>query len=175
MSPYVTTARRLMHLARVVRGQAHHPKRYMIETLVGAIEGAAMAMASTPVDEPGQFPQPVRDMIRDATDMLTQHDFKIPAAIIGYATAPVTGVLPTMGQLDPVSVQLARQDADLRARRATVIEHGHLNSRDDEVLTAALSGLLVLHRKHERLAAAIRVDNDRPFNRGKAPADLTTQ
>ncbi|MET8746843.1 hypothetical protein [Streptomyces sp. NPDC004728] len=175
MSPYATTVRRLMLLATVVRGQAQHPQRPMTETLAGVIEDAAMAVQTVVVDEPEQLPQVALNMLQEAVDLLTDHDFRIPAAIIGYAVAPVTNTLPQMDQLGAVSVQLARQDADLRARRATVIEHGHLNSRDDEVLTAALTGLIVLHRKHERLAAAIRVDNDRPCNRGKAPADLTAQ
>lgn len=172
MSAYLATARRLMHLATVVRGRAYHPQRYMIETLAGAIEDAAIAIQSIPVDEPGQLPQPAVDALREATDLLTQNDFMIPAAIIGYATAPVTGEIPEMEPLQAVSVQLARQDVDLRARRLALVEHGHLNSRDDEVLNAALTGLIVLHRKHVRLAAAIAVDNERPDNRGKAPADL---
>ncbi|WP_086859795.1 hypothetical protein [Streptomyces milbemycinicus] len=172
MSAYLAAVRRLNHLAAVVRGRAYHPQRYMIETLAGAIEDAAIAIQTFPVDEPGQLPQGATDALREAADLLTQHDFMIPAAILGYATAPVTGQLPKMEPLKAVSVQLARQDADLRARRFAIVEHGHLNSRDDEVLTAALTGLIALHRKHERLAAAIAVDNDRPCNRGKAPADL---
>jgi hypothetical protein len=173
MSAYLATVRRLNHLAAVVRGRAHHPQRYMIETLAGALEDAAIAIQSFPVDEPGQLPQPAVDALREATELLTENDFMIPAAIVGYATAPVTGSTPQMEPLNAVSLQLARQDADLRARRMALIEHGHLNSRDEAVLNAALTGLLVLHRKHERLAAAVAVDNDRPNNRGKAPADLT--
>ncbi|CAM5479810.1 MULTISPECIES: hypothetical protein [Streptomyces] len=172
MSVYLASARRLMALAAVVRGRAYHPQRYMIETLAGAIEDAAIALQTSPVDEPGQIPQPAADAVREATDLLAQHDFMIPAAVLGYATAPITGVLPTMEPLNAVSVQLARQDIDLRARRLAIIEHGHLNSRDDEVLNAALTGLIALHRKHERLAAAVTVDNERPCNRGKAPAYL---
>jgi hypothetical protein len=174
MSAYLATTRRLMHLARVVRGRAYHPQRYMIETVAGAIEDAAMAVESIPVDEPGQLPQVALNMLQEATDLLTEHDFMVPAVIIRYAIAPVTGAVPAMDELGAVSVQLARQDADLRARRTALIEHGHLNSRDDEVLMAALTGLIVLHRKHERLAAAVAVDNDRPCNRGKAPADLAS-
>ncbi|MER6559759.1 hypothetical protein ABT300_18895 [Streptomyces sp. NPDC001027] len=172
MSAYLATARRLNHLAAVVRGRAYHPQRYMIETLAGAIEDAAIALQTYPVDEPGQLPQGATDALREATDLLTQNDFMIPAAIIGYATAPVTGDMPKMAPLNAVSVRLAREDADLRARRFALVEHGHLNSRDEEVLNAALTALIVLHRKHERLAAAVAVDNDRPCNRGKAPADL---
>ncbi|MFE2424990.1 hypothetical protein [Streptomyces hokutonensis] len=174
MSPYVATARRLMQLAAVVRGRAYHPQRYMIETLAGAIEDAAIAIQSSPVDEPGQFPQPAADALREATELLTGHDFMIPAAILGYVTAPVSGRLPEMQPLNAVSMQLAREDADLRARRFAIVEHNHLNARDDEVLNAALAGLIALHRKHERLAAAVAVDNDRPCNRGKAPADLAS-
>ncbi|MFJ7489718.1 hypothetical protein ACIQZB_00405 [Streptomyces sp. NPDC097727] len=175
MSPYIATVRRLAHLAHVVRVMARHPQRSVIETLAGVIEDAAMAVETVAVDEPELLPQVALDMLQEAVDLLTDHDFKIPAAIVGYAVAPVTGVLPQMDQLDAVSVQLARQDADLRARRTALIEHGHLKSLDDEVLTAALTGLIALHRKHERLAAAIRVDNDRPYNRGKAPAELAAQ
>jgi hypothetical protein len=80
-----------------------------------------------------------------------------------------------MEPLNAVSLQLAREDADLRARRFALIEHGHLNARSDEVLNAALTGLIALHRKHERLAATVAADNDRPCNHGKAPADLATQ
>ncbi|MDQ0961986.1 MULTISPECIES: hypothetical protein [unclassified Streptomyces] len=175
MSAYLASARRLNHLARVVRGQAVHPQRYMIDMLAGVLEDAAMTVESVPVDELGQFPQVALDMIQETVDLLTEHDFMIPAVIVRYAVAPVTGDLPTMDELGAVSVQLARQDADLRARRFALIEHGHLNSRDDEVLTAALGGLATLHRRHERLAAAVAIDNNRPDNRGKAPADLTTQ
>ncbi|MEU1180597.1 hypothetical protein ABZ464_23645 [Streptomyces sp. NPDC005820] len=172
MSAYLATVRRLNHLAAVVRGRAHHPQRYMIETLAGAIEDAAIAIQTFPVDEPGQLPQGATDALREATDLLTQNDFMIPAAIIGYATAPVTGEMPQMEPLQAVSIRLARQDVDLRARRFALVEHGHLNSRDEEVLNAALTGLVALHRQHERLAAAVAVDNDRPCNRGKAPAHL---
>ncbi|WP_406178062.1 hypothetical protein [Streptomyces canus] len=175
MSAYLATARRLMHLARVVRGQAYHPQRAMIETLAGAIEDAGMAVETVRVDEPGQLPQVALNMLQEATDLLTEHDFMIPAVIIRYAIAPVTGDVPVMDELGAVSVQLARRDADLRARRTALIEHGHLNSRDDEVLLAALGGLITLHRKHERLAAAVAADNSRPENRGKAPADLDSQ
>ncbi|MEU0060516.1 hypothetical protein [Streptomyces sp. NPDC006334] len=174
MSAYLTTARRLMTLATVIRGRAHYPKRYMIETLAGVIEDAAIAIQSFPVDEPGQLPEAATASLHEATTLLTQHDFMIPAAIIGYATAPLTGVTPKLEPLRTVSVQLARQDADLRARRMALIEHGHLGSRDEDVLTAALTGLIVLHRQHERLAAAVAVDNDLPDNRGKAPVDLAT-
>ncbi|MFF5668842.1 hypothetical protein ACFY8S_01680 [Streptomyces hygroscopicus] len=172
MSAYLDTVRRLNRLAAVVRGRAYHPQRFMIETLAGAIEDAAIAIQSAPVDEPGQLPQPAVDALREASDLLTQHDFMIPAAIIGYATAPVTGQLPEMEPLQAVSIQLARQDADLRARRFAIVEHGHLKARDEDVLNAALIGLIVLHRKHERLAAAVALDNERPCNRGKAPANL---
>ncbi|MFI1703003.1 hypothetical protein [Streptomyces griseoruber] len=173
-SPYVATARRLAHLARVVRGQAYHPQRPMIETLAGAIELASDIVRDYPLAfaESPELPLAAMFPLREATDLLTQHDFMIPAVIIRYATAPLTGDLPQMEPLGAVSGQLARQDADLRARRVALVEHGHLNSRDDEVLIAVLTGLLVLHRKHERLAAAVAVDNDRPCNRGKAPADL---
>lgn len=175
LSPYIATARRLTHLANVVRDQAYHPQRRTIETLAEAIEHAADIIRDYPLQFGREIPVAATFPLREATGLLTGHDFKVPAVIIGYATAPLTTTLPTMDELGAVSVHLARQDADLRARRATVIEHGHLNSRDDEVLTAALTGLIVLHRKHERLAAAIRVDNDRPCNRGKAHADLTAQ
>ncbi|GGZ73089.1 hypothetical protein ACFOOM_01085 [Streptomyces echinoruber] len=174
MSAYLATARRLMHLAAVVRGRAYHPKRYMIDTLAGALEDAAIAIQSHPVDEPGQLPQPAADALQEATELLTRHDFMIPAVIVGYATAPITGTMPQMRPLHAVSTQLAHQDADLRARRLALIEHGHLSSRDEEVLHAALTGLLVLHRRHERLAAVIAADNERPCNRGKAPASLAT-
>ncbi|MFE3033041.1 hypothetical protein ACFXKY_15525 [Streptomyces canus] len=172
MSAYVATARRLNHLAAVVRGRAYHPQRSMVELLAGAIEDAAIAIRSFPVDEPGQLPQGAVDALGEAAELLATHDFMIPAAILGYATAPVTGKLPEMEPLNAVGVQLARRDADLRARRFAIVEHGHLNARDDEVLTAALTGLLSLHREHQRLAAAVAVDNDRPWNRGKAAADL---
>ncbi|MDQ0762037.1 hypothetical protein [Streptomyces canus] len=175
MSAYLATARRLNHLAAVVRGRAYHPQHFMIETVAGAIEDAAIAIQSSPVDEPGQLPQPAVDALREATDLLTQHDFMIPAVIVDYATAPVTGVMPQMEPLKAVGVRLARLDADLRARRFAIVEHGHLNSRDEEVLNAALIGLTVLHRRHERLAAEIAFDNNRPWNRGKAPADLANQ
>ncbi|MGO4421429.1 hypothetical protein AB4Z54_22660 [Streptomyces sp. MCAF7] len=98
MSAYLATVRRLNHLAAVVRGRAYHPQRSMIETLAGAIEDAAIAIQTFPVDEPGQLPQGATDALREAADLLT--------------------------------------------------------------------------RKHERLAAAVAVDNDRPCNRGKTPAYL---
>lgn len=98
-SVYMATARRLMNLAVVVRGRAYHPKRYMIETLAGALEDAAIVIQSTPVDEPGQLPQPAVDVLEEAQELLTGHDFMIPAAVIGYATAPITGRTP---QLPPV-------------------------------------------------------------------------
>ncbi|MEU2264991.1 hypothetical protein ABZ568_00755 [Streptomyces olindensis] len=173
-APQVAATRRLMHLARIVRGRAHHPQRFMVETLAGAIEDAADIIRDYPIPCLDEVPLAANFPLREATDLLTQHDFMIPAAILGYATAPLTGVLPQMEPLNAVSLQLARQDADLRARRMALIEHGHLNSRDEDVLDAALTGLMGLHRKHERLAATVAVDNDRPCHRGKAPADLAS-
>jgi hypothetical protein len=158
MHPYLATPRRLMLLARVIQGQAHHPQRYMVETLAGILEDVAITLRATPIEDSDQLSPMARDMLQEATDLLTEHDFRVPAAIIGYATAPWTGVLPKLDPLGAVSVQLASQDADLRARRLAVIERGHLNSRDDDVLMAALSCLLDLHRKHERLAAAVAAD-----------------
>jgi hypothetical protein len=70
-----------------------------------------------------------------------------------------------------VSKQLASQDLDLRARRDAILRDGHLDSGDDEIVAWALRALVVLHRKHDRLAAAVAVDNERPDNRGKAPVD----
>lgn len=165
MSAYLATARRLMHLAKAVRGRACHPKRYLIETLAGALEDAAIAIQSTPVDEPGQLPQPAADALREATDLLTRYDLMIPAVIVGYAIQPVTGTMPRLAPLNPVSPPLARLDADLRAHHMALIELGHLNSRDDDVLDAALTALIVLHRRHGRLAAAVTADDQ-----GKAPA-----
>ncbi|MGW3445640.1 hypothetical protein [Streptomyces sp. NPDC001076] len=173
MTPFIATVRRLNQLAAIVRGRAYHPQRYMIETLAGAIEDAAAIVRDYPIQfAPDDICLTANFPLREATDLLTKHDFMVPAAILGYATAPLTGEMPKMEPLKAVSVQLARQDADLRSRRFAIVEHGHLNSRDDEVLNAALTGLIALHRKHERLAVAVAVDNDRPCNRGKAPADL---
>ncbi|MET7809797.1 hypothetical protein ABZT26_02920 [Streptomyces sp. NPDC005395] len=172
MSRYLATARRLMGLAAVIRGQAHHPQRSMVEALAGAVEDAAIAIQTHPVDEPGRLPQPTTDALNEAADLLAGHDFRIPAVVLGYATAPVTGDTPRMRPLDTTSTQLARQDADLRARRAAVVEHGHLNSRDEDVLHAAFTALARMHRAHDRLAAIAAADNARPANRGKAPADL---
>ncbi len=153
MTPYTTTARRLMNLAVVVRGRAYHPKRYMIETVAGALEDAAIAIQSTPVDEPGQLPQPAVDVLEEARELLTGHDFMIPAAVIGYATAPVTGRAPQLPPVHTDSEPLARLDAELRARRLALVELGHLSSRDDDVLRAAFTALIVLHRQHDRLTA----------------------
>ncbi|MGA5599588.1 hypothetical protein ACPCUF_00880 [Streptomyces griseoincarnatus] len=153
MTPYTATARRLMNLAVVVRGRAYHPKRYMIETVAGAIEDAAIAIQSTPVDEPGQLPAPAATALREAAELLTRNDFMIPTTVIGYATAPVTGRAPQLPPVHTDSEPLARLDAELRARRLALVELGHLSSRDDDVLRAAFTALIVLHRQHDRLTA----------------------
>ncbi|KUN37721.1 hypothetical protein AQJ30_15670 [Streptomyces longwoodensis] len=166
MSAYLLTTRRLMTLARVVRGRAYHPHRYLIDALAGAIEDAAIALTAYPVDEPGQLPQEAADALAEATEMLTRDDFMVPVAVLGYATAPVTGALPTMRPLTTSRDQVAAADRDLRARRLALVELGHLSSRDDDVMAAAFTGLIKLHRQHDRLAAAVATDLRR---HGSAP------
>ena len=109
--------------------------------------------------------------LQELIDRLAEQDFHIPPAIVGYAVAPALGELPEMRPLQAVSKQLASQDVDLRARRDAVLRHGHLDSGDDEIAAWALRALVVLHRKHNQLAAVVTVDNDRPGNRGKAPVE----
>ncbi|MGW1659111.1 hypothetical protein [Streptomyces atratus] len=56
-------------------------QRSMTETLAGVIEDAAMAVQTVVVDEPEQLPQVALNMLQEAVDLLTDHDFRIPAAI----------------------------------------------------------------------------------------------
>ncbi|MFB0617263.1 hypothetical protein [Streptomyces sp. AGS-58] len=172
MSAYQHTARRLTHLAALVRTRAYHPQRYMVETLASAIDFTADIIRDHPLASPEtpEVSPAAEAALREVTDLLAQYDFMIPACIIDYATAPLTGVMPTMQPLQAINERFAQRDADLRARRTAIVEHGHLNSRDDEVLEAALDGLMILHRKHARLAGAVAADNARPCNRSKAAA-----
>lgn len=165
------TGRRLELLAGILRDRAHHAERWQVERLVSLAEEAAMASVTAARLEGQDLPADALITLQELIDRLREHDFHIPPVIVGYAIAPALGEDPEMEPLRAVSKQLAHQDADLRARRDAVLRHGHLDSRDDETVAWALRALVVLHRKHRQLAAAVAVDNNRPDNRGKEPVD----
>lgn len=84
--------------------------------------------------------------------------------VMWYVTAPITRRVPELGELSPVSTQLARQETRLRNRIAVVA--AELDTATDEnTRYGVLEALLLLHHKFDRLADAVAVDNDRPCNR----------
>jgi hypothetical protein len=171
LTPRQSTARRLELLAVILRDRAHHAERWQVERLVALAEEAAMATVTATRLDGQDLPTDAVLTIQELIDRLSGQDFHIPPAIVGYAVAPALGELPEMSPLRTVSKQLASQDVDLRARRDAVLRDGHLGSEDDEIVAWALRALVVLHRKHDRLAAAVAIDNERPDNGGKAPVD----
>jgi hypothetical protein len=171
LTPRQATARRLELLAVILRDRAHHAGRWQVERLAGLAEEAAMASVTAARFDGQDLPIDAILTLQELIDLLAAQDFHIPPAIVGYAVAPALGELPEMSPLRAVSKQLASQDVDLRARRDAALRDGHLDSGDDEIAAWALRALVVLHRKHDRLAAAVAVDNERPDNRGKAPVD----
>ncbi|WP_381792916.1 hypothetical protein [Streptomyces niveus] len=167
-----TVARRLGILAGIVQDRAHHPKPYMIDQLVDLLRSAAATAAVAPLEDGRSVPALTLDTAQEASDLMEAHDFHIPASILGYALAPALGEVPPMKALNAVAGQLARQDFELQKRRNTVLHGDRLNSDGDETVAWALRALVTIHYKHERLAAAVAVDNDRPCNRGLTPFHL---
>ncbi|NDK24687.1 hypothetical protein FSY75_09400 [Streptomyces sp. TR1341] len=164
--------RRLALLAGIVQDRAHHPQPHLIDRLAGLLKSAAATAAVAPLEDGRRVPAITLDTIQEASDLMEAHDFHIPASILGYVLAPALGDVPPMKALNAVSEQLARQDFELQKRRNTVLHGDRLNSDDDETVAWALRALVTILYKHERLAAAVAVDNDRPCNRGLTPFHL---
>jgi hypothetical protein len=164
--------RRLALLADIVQDRAHHPQPHLIDRLVDLLSRAAATAAAAPLEYGRSIPAITLDTVQEASDLMEAHDFHIPASILGYAVAPALGEVPPMKALGAVTEQLARRDFELQKRRNTVLHGDHLNSNDDETVAWALRALVILHYKHERLAAEVAVDNARPCNRGLAAFHL---
>ncbi|MGW6460144.1 hypothetical protein ACWF94_30150 [Streptomyces sp. NPDC055078] len=165
-------ARRLDLLAGIVQDRAHHPQPYLINRLVGLLKSAVATAAVAPLEDGRSVPAVTLDAVQEASDLMEAHDFHIPASILGYVLAPALGDVPPMKALNAVTEQLARRDFELQKRRNTVLHGDRLNSEDDESVAWALRALVSILYKHDRLAAAVTVDNARPCNQGLTPFHL---
>ncbi|MFF0092732.1 hypothetical protein ACFYSF_22605 [Streptomyces canus] len=172
MNAYATAARRLMIAADVFGARAHHEHRSLIDLVTAGFRSAAGAFEDIAPGAPGDLPEELDDAVTALKDVVGAHDYRLSAALVGYAIEPVTGEVPPMEALGAVGEQLAREDFDLQKRRNTVLHHRHLDSADDEIVRWALQALATIHYKHERLAAAVDVDNGRPCNQGKTAFHL---
>ncbi|MBT2490615.1 hypothetical protein J7E96_19270 [Streptomyces sp. ISL-96] len=89
----------------------------------------------------------------------------IADAVFYYVTAPISRRPVELPELKPLSPQLARQEISLLTRIALVAHDLDASSPADETTRIAHLAVLVdLHRQFARLAAAVKVDNNRPCN-----------
>ncbi|MFJ3249119.1 hypothetical protein [Streptomyces sp. NPDC086782] len=172
MNSFAIASRRLRIAAALFRANAYHPDPCMIELVATAIEKAAAAFEAVPPGAYEELPHNVETAVTAAYARIEAEDYRVPAALVGYATEAVTGRPPVIELLNAASPQLALEDVQLYALRNTLIDHGHLASNDEEVLTATLKALMILHRKHASLARRIEIDNGRPCNVGKPAAEI---
>ncbi|WP_405893776.1 hypothetical protein OG272_15995 [Streptomyces sp. NBC_00104] len=174
-TPTEDVARRLTLLAGIVEDRAHHPDPWHIGRLAASLRFAALTAPTYPIQDGRRLPAETLDVLQEARDLMEAHDFHLSPVGIDYAVAPALGPVGDMKPLGAVSEKLARDDFELQKRRNTVIHSGQLDAAADETVTWALTVLTAVHYKHERLAAVVAADNDRPCNRGKTPFHLLAQ
>ncbi len=83
--------------------------------------------------------------------------------VMWYVTAPITRRVPELEPLNPVSPQLARQEASLRTRIALAADELRTTT-DADTRRDVLEALLNLHRMFDHLADSVAFDA-RPCNR----------
>ncbi|MEC3995193.1 hypothetical protein VSR01_17290 [Actinacidiphila sp. DG2A-62] len=153
MNQYVKAATRARLLAGVIRGRAQgHPQGRELRLTAHQLGQAAAVLLGLGGSH---------DIAERAQTILwrarTTAPEGFPTDVIGYASAPLTGYNPGMADLMPADPAHARRERALRARLLAVTEAGHLDSRDEDVVRAALIALIDVHAEHAELAAAVEL------------------
>lgn len=149
----------------IAQRAALHPAREVMAELVGHLLTAAEAFENEPMPYTNVTPAVAGFALVDfLATAKANPQAGIPGEVAFYVTAPISRRLPELEQLNPVSAQLAGQEASLRTRIGLAAD-ALRTSTDEDSRQAALEALLNLHRMFDRLAASVAVDNARPCNR----------
>jgi hypothetical protein len=168
MHRYAVASRRARLLAEVFRTRSitlEHRETIMMVVLHLETAAARLHQYPAPVtSEPTGIPLNLRDDVDALLQLQAAIPHLVPAEIFGYVTAPLTGEAVAVAPLDPSSGKLI--DAERRTRDSIAnLTRRHLDSRHDDVVRAALDGLLSLHNRRHRIAEAMGSDADRPDGR----------
>ncbi|MCX4550565.1 MULTISPECIES: hypothetical protein [unclassified Streptomyces] len=152
MNQHAKAATRARLLADLIRGRAdQHPEGGELRSIVQNLRRAAGAFrAAGPTSG---VPNLAAACLTRARMTAARTDTGIAITVFDYVTAPVTGWTPYLPDLLPADPKHVRQENELHARNFEL--SGHLDSREEDVLTAALVALVDLHGEYERLAAEV--------------------
>lgn len=165
MNAHTKAATRARLLGKLARSHAHgHPRHRALLAAARHLHDASAALLGH-ADTDG-LPEAADTAIWSAYRAFMNGDTGLAPALLGYVTAPVTGDAPELPELDLIHPEFRYRARDLRARHLYVIEMGHLDSHDEDVVLAAFSALLDLHREWDQLTDdardELRRDRTRP-------------
>ncbi|MFZ3595083.1 hypothetical protein [Streptomyces sp. BH104] len=167
MNAHVKAATRARLLGNLVHGRAaQHPRRRALEAAARHLHDLSAALLDSADQPTGRLPEGAEGPYWAAHRELRSGDTGIPAQLLWYVSVPVYGERPELDDLDLIHPALCFREREIRARQMYVLELGHLNSSDDQVVLAALGSLLDVHREWDELkedaADEIRRDRTRP-------------
>ncbi|WP_405759479.1 hypothetical protein OG234_13355 [Streptomyces sp. NBC_01420] len=169
ITAHAAAAGRARDLAELItRRSPLHPAEDALLAIADLLTTAAqvLEMPRTP-NADGTAPTPPKTVfaLADAQTIALAHPTAgISDHVMYYVTAPITGQVPPLGELNPVSTQRARQETRLRNRIAAVAAE-LTTVTDDDTRYEVLEALLHLHHKFDRLSDSVALDNARPCNR----------
>ncbi|MGW2306154.1 hypothetical protein [Streptomyces sp. NPDC001809] len=165
-------ARAISGIARR-RSVLNHPAREALTTVAELLDDVALAFETDlpavldGVVSTNTIPSDASLFLSFAEDIIVQNrSTGLPDCLGQYVTSAVCGTLELPRLLHPVSAQLASQETSLRGALQLLHER-HLTGAGERPEAAALylEAAFKLHLKWWRLAAAVAVDNARPYNR----------
>ncbi|WP_434593335.1 hypothetical protein [Streptomyces sp. A5-4] len=152
MNKHSKAATRARLLAGVIRGRAEtHPEGAALRTVARNLTRAAKVLRESP--ETGYLPDAADQALWCARMAAVRADTGIPSAVLDYVSAPITGWSTQLPELLPADPEHVRQENELRARNLDL--SGHLDSRDEDVVSAVLVALIAVHTEYEHLAANV--------------------
>lgn len=167
MNGHTKAATRARLLAKLIRGRAdgHPRRRRALLTAARHLHDVTANLLDADTDTDG-IPQDADASISAAYRALTTTGTDVPLTLLHYVTDPVTGARTELPELDLIHPEFRYRARELRARHLYVIEMGHLDSRDEDVVLAALGALCDLHREWDQLTEdardELRRDRTRP-------------
>lgn len=155
MNAHVKAGNRARLLGNLVGGRAMlHPQRRAFEAAARHLHDASAALLDSADGPTGHLGDDTEDALTAARRCLAATD--VPAILLAYVTAPVTGELPTLPALDlPHSTTRAHAN-ELRAWRLGALDR--INDCNDEMAMAALDALIDVHRGWTDLVRALYSD-----------------
>ncbi|NGO67867.1 hypothetical protein [Streptomyces boncukensis] len=165
MNGHTKAATRARLLGKLVRGRANgHPRRRALLAAARHLHDTAANFLDAADTE--KMPETADASIRAAYRALMRPGTGVPLALLHYVSDPVTGYRTELPELDLIHPTFRYRARELRARHLYVIEMGHLDSHDEDVVLAALGALCDLHREWDQLTEdardELRRDRTRP-------------